>query len=79
MRVRSPAFRRTSQGRRDIAGERRRCRLLERCLAQMENDVPLLIPEVNPEHLDIVKRQKCYKNGGYIVTNPLLDDRTAFR
>ncbi|MFA5312757.1 MAG: aspartate-semialdehyde dehydrogenase [Methanomassiliicoccales archaeon] len=36
---------------------------------RMENDVPLLIPEVNPEHLDIVKRQKCYRDGGYIVTN----------
>ena len=31
-------------------------------------DVPLLIPEVNENHLDIVKHQKFGK--GFIVTNP---------
>ncbi len=36
---------------------------------RMRADVPLLIPEVNPEHLKLVKAQKSFKNGGYIVTN----------
>jgi len=36
---------------------------------RMRPDVPLLIPEVNPDHLDLIKKQKCYKDGGYIVTN----------
>jgi len=31
-------------------------------------DVPLLIPEVNPDHLKLIKYQKF--NGGAIVTNP---------
>lgn len=31
-------------------------------------DVPLLIPEVNPGHLELIKAQKY--NGGAIVTNP---------
>ena len=35
---------------------------------RMDDDVPLLIPEVNPEHLEIIKSQKF--NGGAIVTNP---------
>ncbi len=39
---------------------------------RMDQDVPLLIPEVNPEHLALLELQK--KNGagqkGYIVTNP---------
>ena len=35
---------------------------------RMDEDVPLLIPEVNPDHLDIIKNQKY--NGGVIVTNP---------
>lgn len=36
---------------------------------RMGKDVPLLIPEVNPEHLALIKVQKTYKDGGYIVTN----------
>jgi aspartate-semialdehyde dehydrogenase len=36
---------------------------------RMRYDVPLLIPEVNPEHLMLVTSQKTYKDGGYIVTN----------
>lgn len=36
---------------------------------RMDEDVPLLIPEVNPEHLELIRRQS-YKSGGYIVTNP---------
>ncbi len=38
---------------------------------RMDDDVPLIIPEVNPEHLELVNVQKRkYANGGYIVTNP---------
>jgi aspartate-semialdehyde dehydrogenase len=36
----------------------------------MDPDVPLLIPEVNPEHLDAVGEQRRRSGGGYIVTNP---------
>ena len=32
-------------------------------------DVPLVIPEVNPTHLDLIKEQK-FANGGAIITNP---------
>lgn len=35
---------------------------------RMDEDVPLLIPEVNPEHLDLIKAQKY--GDGCIVTNP---------
>jgi aspartate-semialdehyde dehydrogenase len=35
---------------------------------RMDEDVPLLIPEVNPDHLDLIKKQKY--GGGCIVTNP---------
>lgn len=33
-----------------------------------DKDVPLLIPEVNPDHLELIKQQKF--GGGAIVTNP---------
>ena len=36
---------------------------------RMRDDVPLLIPEVNSEHIKLVKDQNPFKNGGYIVTN----------
>ncbi len=36
---------------------------------RMEADVPLLIPEVNPDHLELVRSQSTFANGGYIVTN----------
>ena len=36
---------------------------------RMDPDVPLLIPEANPEHLSLIERQKSYKKGGFIVTN----------
>ncbi|HVO77295.1 MAG TPA: aspartate-semialdehyde dehydrogenase [Methanomassiliicoccales archaeon] len=36
---------------------------------RMREDVPLLIPEVNPEHLKLIEAQPSYQNGGYIVTN----------
>ncbi len=35
---------------------------------RMDVNVPLLIPEVNPDHLKLIKYQKF--NGGAIVTNP---------
>ncbi len=38
---------------------------------RMDEDVPLLIPEVNHEHLGLLDRQReRYPSGGYIVTNP---------
>jgi len=36
---------------------------------RMEPDVPLLIPEVNPDHLELVKKQATFGNGGFLVTN----------
>lgn len=35
---------------------------------RMDEDVPLLVPEINSDHLEILKVQKY--NGGCIVTNP---------
>ena len=38
---------------------------------RLEEDVPLLIPEVNPEHLELVKIQKEQRGwNGYISTDP---------
>ena len=38
---------------------------------RMDDDVPLLIPEVNAEHTAIIEQQrKKYTGEGYIVTNP---------
>jgi aspartate-semialdehyde dehydrogenase len=38
---------------------------------RMDDDVPLLIPEVNPEHLDLIKAQRNRRGWtGAIVTNP---------
>ena len=38
---------------------------------RMDEDVPLLIPEVNHQHLGLLEKQKRrYPSGGYIVTNP---------
>ncbi len=40
-------------------------------LHRMEPDVPLVIPEVNPEHLELIEQQrKNNDTGGFIVTNP---------
>jgi aspartate-semialdehyde dehydrogenase len=36
---------------------------------RMAEDVPLLIPEVNHQHLGLIDQQE-YSSGGYIVTNP---------
>ncbi|MEJ7616190.1 MAG: aspartate-semialdehyde dehydrogenase [Pyrinomonadaceae bacterium] len=40
---------------------------------RMDGDVPLLIPEVNHEHLSLIDAQRSsgrYAKGGFIVTNP---------
>ncbi len=38
---------------------------------RMDDDVPLLIPEINAEHLSLLDRQReKYPSGGFIVTNP---------
>ncbi len=39
---------------------------------RMDSDVPLLIPEVNPEHLDLIAHQQATRGWGrgFIVTNP---------
>ncbi len=36
---------------------------------RMDKNVPILIPEVNPEHMDSIKDQATYKDGGFIITN----------
>jgi aspartate-semialdehyde dehydrogenase len=39
---------------------------------RMDTDVPLLIPEVNPEHLELIPAQRAARGyeRGYLVTNP---------
>ena len=39
---------------------------------RMHPDVPLVVPEINPDHLDIIPQQKKNRgyDKGYIVTNP---------
>jgi aspartate-semialdehyde dehydrogenase len=38
---------------------------------RMDDDVPLLIPELNPDHIAAIERQRKRRGGkGYIVTNP---------
>ncbi len=38
---------------------------------RMDADVPLLVPEVNEGHLDVIEKQKKkHGNNGFIVTNP---------
>jgi aspartate-semialdehyde dehydrogenase len=37
---------------------------------RMDPDVPLLIPEVNADHLACIPAQRARTGGGYIVTNP---------
>jgi aspartate-semialdehyde dehydrogenase len=38
---------------------------------RMEPDIPLVIPEVNPEHLDLIETQQKNRGwDGFIVTNP---------
>src|SRR5882724_4914109 len=37
---------------------------------RMNDDVPLIIPEVNADHLPLLKKQSWQKSGGFVVTNP---------
>jgi aspartate-semialdehyde dehydrogenase len=38
---------------------------------RMDTDVPLVIPEVNPDHVQLIERQGTRKaSGGFVVTNP---------
>ncbi|HKM48689.1 MAG TPA: aspartate-semialdehyde dehydrogenase [Terriglobales bacterium] len=38
---------------------------------RMQADVPLVIPEVNVDHIQLIAKQSWYsKSGGYVVTNP---------
>src|SRR5215472_10404582 len=38
---------------------------------RMAKDVPLVIPEVNADHIELIKSQQWYKDkGGFMVTNP---------
>jgi aspartate-semialdehyde dehydrogenase len=38
---------------------------------RMSEDVPLVIPEVNPDHIRVLEQQKWYREAkGFIVTNP---------
>ena len=38
---------------------------------RMDEDVPLLIPEVNHQHVGLIEKQRRhYSSGGFIVTNP---------
>ena len=37
---------------------------------RMVKDVPLVIPEVNPDHVKLIECQSYRKNGGFVVTNP---------
>jgi len=36
---------------------------------RMDKHVPILIPEINPDHIRSIERQDTYGSGGYIVTN----------
>lgn len=36
---------------------------------RMHKDVPIIVPDVNPEHLNLIKLQRK-KYGGFIITNP---------
>ena len=38
---------------------------------RMDEDVPLLVPEINPDHLELIPLQKKRtRSSGFIVTNP---------
>ena len=38
---------------------------------RMQENVPLVVPEVNADHLPLLEKQCwCTSSGGYIVTNP---------
>jgi len=37
---------------------------------RMEDGVPLLVPEVNADHMALVERQATFQDGGFLATNP---------
>ncbi len=37
---------------------------------RMNDDVPLLVPEINAEHLGLIAGQRARHGGGFVVTNP---------
>jgi aspartate-semialdehyde dehydrogenase len=37
---------------------------------RMDPDVPLVVPEINAQHLDLLEAQKRRTGGGFVVTNP---------
>jgi aspartate-semialdehyde dehydrogenase len=37
---------------------------------RMNADIPLVIPEINSGHFELIKQQPSFKSGGCIVTNP---------
>lgn len=37
---------------------------------RMQDTVPLLVPEVNPDHMALVEEQPTFRKGGFIATNP---------
>ena len=37
---------------------------------RMDVDVPLLVPEVNADHVALVERQPTFRGGGFLATNP---------
>lgn len=37
---------------------------------RMDPAVPLLVPEVNPDHVALVERQPTFREGGFLTTNP---------
>jgi aspartate-semialdehyde dehydrogenase len=37
---------------------------------RMDAEVPLLVPEVNSDHVVLVERQSSFPDGGFLVTNP---------
>lgn len=37
---------------------------------RMDETVPLLVPEVNADHVALVERQPRFRDGGFLVTNP---------
>ncbi|MGH9481869.1 MAG: aspartate-semialdehyde dehydrogenase [Terriglobales bacterium] len=37
---------------------------------RMQADVPLVVPECNPDHVALIERQASYPRGGFAVTNP---------
>jgi aspartate-semialdehyde dehydrogenase len=59
-----------------VAGEAEELYANRRCVVvsnsknhRMGADVPLLLPEINADHLGAIERQRARRSGGYIVTN----------